>query len=85
MPGPDTCLSRWAAAIFFGMTIRQASVTSSRISSRLSAAIRACTQWKRWSDSRGMANLSGSAAMSAARSSFGNPTPIVDSSGEIAA
>ena len=32
--------SRWAAAIFFGMTIRQASVTSSRISSRLSAAIR---------------------------------------------
>ena len=84
LPSPHTCPPRWAAMIFFGTTMRQASVTSSRISSRLSAAIRACTQWKRWSDSRGMANLSGSAAISAARSSFGNPKPIVDSSGEIA-
>jgi hypothetical protein len=49
--------------------MRQASVTSSRISAGVSAAILARTQWKRWPGSPGMANLSGSAAISAARSS----------------
>ena len=38
---------RWAAATFLGTTMRQASVTSSRISSGLIAAMFAWTQWKR--------------------------------------
>ena len=58
-------------------------MTSSRISSGLSAAIRACTQLNRWSERRGKVNFPGSAATSAARSSLGKPKPIVVSSGEI--
>ena len=65
--------------------MRQASMISSRISSGSSSAIRATTQWNRWSDRRGIANFSGSAAMRAARCSFGKPNPIVSSSGEIEA
>jgi hypothetical protein len=69
-------------ATFLGTHICQASITSSRVSSGSSAAIRACTQWNRWSDSRGSANLPGSAAIRASRSSLGNPNPIVVSSGD---
>ena len=39
----------------------------------------------RWSESRGIANLPGSLAISASRWSLGNPNPSVASSGEIEA
>jgi len=73
------------AATLFGTHIRQASITSSRSSSRSIAPSRTWIQLYLMSDVRGSMNLSGSAATIAARSSLGKPTPITVSSRENAA
>ncbi len=70
------------AATRLGTTIRQASITSSRISVTSIAAIRTSTQWYRMSARLGIMNFSGSEATSASRSSFGNANPISLSSRE---
>src|SRR5262249_49535656 len=62
---------RCSAATRFGTTIRQASTTSSRISSSSMASSRTTTQCHRISDGLGSRNLSGSEATSASRSSLG--------------
>ena len=65
--------------------MRQASMISSRISSASSAAIRATTQWNRWSDRRGIAELFRLGGDEGGPLLFGKPNPIVSSSGEIEA
>jgi Domain of unknown function (DUF1707) len=87
--GQDAHLGRgpaaWAAARNFGTTMRQASMTNSRISAGPTRAMCASIQLNRPSLGRSRKNLSGSAAIIAARSSRGKAKPMTVSSGEIAA
>jgi len=75
-------LSSQAAAIVLGITMHQASMSSSRSSSGSSAASRARTHWYRMSPGSGIMNASGRLATSASRSSLGKPKPSRSSSGE---
>jgi hypothetical protein len=65
-----------------GITMHQASMSSSRSSFSSRAGSRARTHWYRSSLRSGIMNLSGSLATSAARSSLGKPNPSRSSSGE---
>ena len=62
--------------------MHHASVSNSVSSSTFRASSRARTQWYRSSLRIGIRNLSGSLATSAARSSFGNPNPSMEPSGD---
>ena len=65
-----------------GITMHQASMSSSRSSSWSRTGSRARTQWYRSSLRSGIMNTSGRLATSAARSSLGKPKPSRSSSGE---
>jgi hypothetical protein len=65
-----------------GITMHQASMSSSRSSSSSRAGSRARTQWYRSSLRSGIMNVPGSLATSPARSSLGKPNPSRSSSGE---
>src|SRR6266487_5053222 len=73
---------RCAAATRLGTTMRQASRTSSVISSRPMAPSLTSTQLYRRSDWPGSRNLPGSEATSASRSSLGKANPMTVSSAE---
>jgi len=65
-----------------GITMHQASMSSSRSSSWSRTGSRARTHWYRMSPASGIMNTSGRLATSASRSSLGNPNPMTVSSAE---